>query len=203
MTSSDIRRTAPAAARNRDPILAVLRAILPAAGEVLELASGTGEHIVHFAAALPALTWQPSDPDAAARASIAAWTGASGVTNVRAPLALDAAAPPWPVDRADAVVAINMIHISPWAATLGLFAGAATLLAAGAPLYLYGPYIRAGHPTAPSNLAFDGSLRARNPEWGIRTLETVRDVAQSAGFTLESIVEMPANNLSLVWRRAG
>src|ERR1700716_4365909 len=145
--------TAPAAARNRDPILAVLRDILPAAGTVLEIASGTGEHAVHFAAALPHLAWQPTDPDAQARRSIAAHAAAAGPPNLLPPLELDAAAPVWPVTRADALVSINMIHISPWRATQGLMAGAARVLPAGAPLYLYGPYRRHGLHTAPSQPA--------------------------------------------------
>lgn len=201
MTDTDARRIAPAAARNRAPILAVLETILPPTGCVLELASGSGEHIVHFAATFPALIWQPSDPDPAARASIAAWAEASGLANIRPPLPLDAASPRWPIAQADAILAINMIHISPWAATIGLFAQAAGLLAPGAPLYLYGPYLRAGHPTAPSNLAFDADLRARNPAWGLRDLDTVSEVAREAGFVREAIIEMPANNLSLIFRR--
>jgi hypothetical protein len=201
MTSLDARRIAPAAARNRAPILAVLDTILPATGCVLEVASGSGEHIVHFAAAHSALLWQPSDPDPAARASIAAWTQTRGLGNILPPLALDAAAPAWPLTRADALIAINMVHISPWAATLGLFAGAARLLETGAPLYLYGPYRRDDEPTVSSNLAFDADLRARNPAWGLRALETVSEAADAAGFAREAIIAMPANNLSLVFRR--
>lgn len=201
MTDTDARRIAPATARNRAPILAVLETILPAAGCVLEVASGSGEHIVHFAAAFPALIWQPSDPDPAARASIAAWAEASGFANIRQPLPLDAASPHWPIARADAILAINMVHISPWAATIGLFAQAARLLDPGAPLYLYGPYLRAGRPTAPSNLAFDADLRARDRVWGLRDLDTVSEAADDAGFVREAIIEMPANNLSLIFRR--
>jgi len=199
-TASDGRRTAPAAARNRDPILALLRSSLPATGTVLEIASGSGEHVVHFAAALPALDWQPSDPSPEARGSIAAWRDASRLANIRPPIALDAAAADWPVARADAILAINMVHISPWAATLGLLAGAARLLPAGGLLYLYGPYRRAGHPLAPSNAAFDADLRARNPQWGLRAVEEV--AAAATGLRLAEIVEMPANNLSLLFRRA-
>jgi cyclopropane fatty-acyl-phospholipid synthase-like methyltransferase len=193
--------TAPAVARNRDPILAVLRDVLPAAGIVLEIASGTGEHAVHFAAALPHLTWQPTDPDAQARGSIAAHAAQAGLANLLAPLALDAAAPAWPVTQADAIVSINMIHISPWRATQGLMAGAARLLSAGAPLYLYGPYRQHGRHTAPSNAAFDESLRARNPEWGVRDLDEVAALAAAQGFALRRTVAMPANNLSVVFRR--
>ena len=193
-------RHAPATARNRDPILAVLREILPPAGLVLEIASGTGEHIRDFAAALPALEWQPSDPDSDALASIAAWS--EGVAGIRPPLKLDASAPDWPVVRADAILCINMIHISPWSATTGLFAGAARLLPPDAPLYLYGPYRRSDVPTAASNEAFDASLKARNPEWGLRRLEDVVALGEETGLHFERFVEMPANNLSLVFRRA-
>lgn len=200
MPRPDPRRSAPAAGRNRDPILDVLRRHLPATGLVLELASGTGEHVVHFAAALPGLTFQPSDPDPAARASIDAW--AAGAANIRPTLALDAAAPGWPVTAADAVVCINMIHIAPWSATEGLMRGAAAILPTGAPLILYGPYRRGGAHTAPSNAAFDADLRARNPAWGVRDLEAVAALAAAQGFAPPEVVEMPANNLVLVFRRA-
>lgn len=192
-------RHAPATARNRDPILAVLRDVLPERGLVLEVASGTGEHAAAFAAALPALDWQPSDPDAEARASIDAWC--AHTSNVRPALALDAAAADWPIDRADAILCINMVHISPWAATEGLMAGAERLLAPGAPLYLYGPYRRAGVPTAPSNEAFDADLKARNPAWGLRDLADVTALASARGLLLDRVVDMPANNLSVVFRR--
>lgn len=191
------RKHAPATLRNRDAILDVLRRVLPSTGLVLEVASGSGEHVAHFAEKLPGLDWQPSDPEPAARASITEWS--AGLGNVRAPLALDAAARGWPIERADAILCINMIHISPWAATLGLLAGAARLLASGAPLYLYGPFLREGLPTAESNLAFDANLRARDPAWGLRSVEAVTAAAQ--GFTLAELIEMPANNLSLVYRR--
>ncbi|MGO9390141.1 DUF938 domain-containing protein [Rhodoblastus sp.] len=197
----DPRLFAPAAARNRGPILDVLRQVLPREGLVLEIASGSGEHVVHFATHLPKLTFQPSDPGAEARASIAAWIAAPGARNILAPLALDAATAPWPVAKADAIICINMIHISPWAATEGLFAGARTLLPEGAPLYLYGPYRRNGAHTAPSNSAFDESLRAQNPGWGVRDLETVAACAARAGFGEPQVVEMPANNLSVIFRR--
>ncbi|MGH6782841.1 MAG: DUF938 domain-containing protein, partial [Sphingomonadaceae bacterium] len=197
----DARRHAPATARNRDPILAVLRAALPASGLVLEVASGTGEHAVHFAGALPGLIWQPSDPDPTALASIHAWAESARLPNLRPPLLLDATAPEWPIAHADALVCINMIHISPWTATLGLLAGAARILPAGAPLILYGPYTRAEVDTAPSNLAFDADLKARNPAWGLRDLADVTAVARDAGFTREDVVEMPANNLTVVLRR--
>jgi len=200
-SSSDARLFSPAAERNREPIAAVLRRILPASGIVLEIASGSGQHVAYFAAALPALSWQPSDPDPDARASIALLAADSGLGNIVSPLALDTTAPSWPVERADAIVAINMIHPSPWPATLGLLAGAARLLPSGAPLYLYGPYQRDGEELAESNRAFDDYLRQRNPEWGIRRLETVAQVAAEAGLDLAEIVEMPANNLSVVFRR--
>ena len=197
----DHRLYAPAVTRNRDPILEVLRAILPGEGLVLEIASGSGEHVVHFAAQLPELTFQPSDLGTEARASIGAWTAASGAKNILAPLALDATATPWPIARADAILCINMIHISSWTATEGLFAGARALLPEGAPLFLYGPYRRNGAHTAPSNAAFDESLRAQNPEWGVRNLETVAACAAQAGFSAPQIFEMPANNLSVIFRR--
>ena len=193
--------TAPAVARNRDPILAVLRDVLPAAGTVLEIASGTGEHAIHFAAALPHLVWQPTDPDAQARGSIAAHAARAGLANLLPPLELDAAAPVWPVTLADAIVSINMIHIAPWRATQRLMAGAARVLPAGAPLYLYGPYRQHGQRTAPSNVAFDESLRARNPAWGVRDLDAVVALAAEHGLTLQRTVAMPANNLSVVFRR--
>jgi hypothetical protein len=193
-------RHAPATARNREPILAVLREVLPETGLVLEVASGTGEHVRFFAEALPGLDWQPSDPDPDARASIVAWCG--GVPNIHPPLALDAAAPDWPIAAAHAVLCINMVHISPWAATEGLFAGASRLLAPGAPLYLYGPYRRADVPTAPSNEAFEASLKARDPAWGLRDLADVIAAGDRDGLRFERLVEMPANNLSLVFRRS-
>lgn len=195
--SGAARKHAPATLRNREAIRAVLREILPPAGLVLEVASGSGEHIAYFAEHFPALAWQPSDPEPAARASIAEWC--AGLANVRAPLALDAAVPDWPVAEAAALLCINMVHISPWAATLGLMAGAARLLPPGAPLYLYGPFTRENVPTAPSNQAFDANLRARDPRWGLRALEAV--TAAATGFTLDRVVEMPANNLSVVYRR--
>jgi SAM-dependent methyltransferase len=195
----DARQYAPATARNRDPILEVLRDVLPASGLVLEIASGTGEHAVHFARAFPGITWQPSDPDANARASIAAWRDHVALPNLNPPLALDVIAHDWPVTAADAVVCINMVHISPWAATLGLLSGAARILPPGGPLYLYGPYKRNGAHTAPSNADFDTSLRSRNPDWGVRDVANVADAA--TGFTCARIVEMPANNLSVVLRK--
>lgn len=195
------KRHAPATARNRDAILAVLREILPPSGLVLEVASGSGEHAIHFAAALPHLDWQPSDPDPAALASIEAWRAEAGLPNLRVPIMLDAEAPVWPVERADAVLCINMVHISSWDATLGLLHGAGACLPSGGALYLYGPYIREGVETAPSNLAFDASLKARNPGWGLRKVEDVIAAAEQEGLAFERLVEMPANNLSLLFKR--
>ena len=198
--------TAPSVARNREPILAVLRRviplpILPARGLVLEIASGSGEHAIYFAAALPGLTWQPSDPDPEARESIGAYRAAAQLPNLLPPLALDAAASRWPVTQADVIVAINMIHIAPWAASEGLMAGAERLLPAGGVLFLYGPFREHGRHTAPSNAAFDESLRARNREWGVRDLDEVAALATQHGLALEERVAMPANNLSVVFRR--
>jgi SAM-dependent methyltransferase len=192
------RRYAPATLRNRDAIADVLATVLPSGGTVLEVASGSGEHCAHFAQRFSALTWQPSDPEPAARASIDVWCG--GIANVRPALDLDAETAHWPLAEADAVLCINMVHISPWEATLGLLAGSARLLQPGAPLLLYGPYHRAGHPTAPSNEAFDTSLRMRDPRWGLRELDEV--VAAADGFVLDRVLEMPANNLSIILRRS-
>jgi SAM-dependent methyltransferase len=197
---ADARRFAPATERNRDPIAQVLRGVLPAEGRVLELASGTGEHGVHFARLFPAIVWQPSDPDPDALASIQAWRAEAGLANLLEPIRLDASGE-WPPTQADAILCINMVHISPWSATEGLMRGAGAVLQAGAPLILYGPYRRAGVPTAASNAAFDASLRSRDPEWGLRQVEAVEAEAAANGFVLERIVEMPANNLTLVFRK--
>lgn len=190
--------TAPAAERNKEPILLVLKRVLPPSGLVLEIGSGTGQHVAHFARALPALEWQPSDPDPRSRASVRAWT--EGLANVRAPLDLHVCRP-WPVRQADAVVCINMIHVAPWAAAEALVAGAGEVVPAGGVLFLYGPYRRFGRHTAPSNEAFDASLRAEAPEWGVRDLGAVVALGAAAGFGLEEVVEMPANNLSVVLRK--
>lgn len=198
----DDRRHAPATLRNRDPILERLRACLPPSGLVLEVASGSGEHAVHFAAGLPGIVWQPSDPDPVACRSIAAWRLSEGTANLLAPITLDAASPDsWSIESADALVCINMVHISPWAATLGLFQGAARLLTSGAPLVLYGPYRRTGHMLEPSNAAFDEDLKRRDPRWGLRLLEDALGAAADAGFTEDVVHEMPANNLVIVLRR--
>jgi cyclopropane fatty-acyl-phospholipid synthase-like methyltransferase len=194
--------TSPSVSRNRDPILAILKRVLPPAGTVLEIASGTGEHAVYFASALPHLAWQPTDCDENALKSIAAHRAASGLANLLPPLALDATAPEWPVQQADAIVAINMVHIAPWRATQGLFEGAGRLLPLGGVLYLYGAYKENGAHSAPSNEAFDRDLRRRNPDWGVRSLEDVMELARAEGIDLAERVPMPANNLSLVFRRS-
>ena len=195
-------RISPATARNRDPILAVLKTCLPATGMVLEIAAGAGEHAVHNAAALPHLQWQPTDPDPEALASIAAWREHAGLPNLLPPLPLDASHPDqWPVDRADAIVTINMIHISPWNAAQGLVTGAGRVLPVGGILFLYGPYIEPGVETAPSNLAFDLDLRRRNPAWGLRSLDKLTAMATQHGLELSERVGMPANNLSLIFRK--
>ena len=176
--------------------------MLPQHGLVLEVASGSGEHALHFARTFPNLHWQPSDPDPAALRSIEAWRTEAGLANLLPPVALDARSGTWPVARADAILAINMVHISPWDATVGLLRGAGRLLGRGAPLYLYGAYFQSGVEAAPSNLAFDASLKARNPDWGVRDLESVIAEAGTHGFALASITPMPANNLSVVLRRS-
>ncbi len=193
--------TSPAAQRNRGPILDALRRVLPASGLVLEVASGSGEHAELFAAELPALTWQPSDPGEAERISVEARRELSGLPNLLVPVALDAASPDWPITAADAIVCINMIHIAPWRAAEGLFAGASRVLRSGGVLFLYGPFREAEAVMAPSNAAFDSDLRARNPDWGIRDLERVRALAAGCGFEFAGRAEMPANNLSVVFRR--
>lgn len=197
----DARRQSPAVARNRDPILAILRQVLPSTGLVLEVASGTGEHAVHFAGALPQLTWQPSDAAPDARASIAAWRAEATLGNLLPAISLDAAAETWPLSRADAIVCINMVHISPWEATSGLMRAASALLPSGAPLILYGPFRRLEQPLEASNAAFDASLRMRDPRWGLRALEDVVALAAGHALALDSVHAMPANNLTVVFRR--
>lgn len=199
---ADGRISAPSALRNRDAILERLRGLVPASGTVLEIASGSGEHALHFASALPALRFQPSDPSTEAIASIAAWRGEASLPNLSPPIRLDVHEIPWPVTQADAVICINMIHIAPWSATLALLAGAARILPPGGPLYLYGPYRRQGHELEPSNAAFDESLRRRDPAWGLRDLGEVSAAAAATGFGPPAVTEMPANNLSVVFRRA-
>jgi SAM-dependent methyltransferase len=194
-------KTAPAAARNREPILRVLRDILAPSARVLEIASGTGEHAVWFSSALPGATWQPTDLEPEALGSIAAWRDVSGLPNLLPPLPLDAAAEAWPIDRADAVVAINMVHIAPWTATEGLIAGAARILGRGGLLFLYGPFREGGVHTGAGNAAFDADLRAQDPCWGIRDLDDIATLARGHGFEAPERIAMPANNLSLVFRR--
>lgn len=197
--AADDRRHAPATLRNRAPIADALAALLPDAGVVLEVASGSGEHVEYLAERFPALDWQPSDFDPGALASIAAWK--RGLGNVRTGVVIDAASADWPIERADAIFCANMVHIAPWDAALGLVAGAGRILPVGAPLILYGPFVRDGVPTAESNLAFDASLRSRDPEWGLRRLEDVADAAAAHALALEAVIEMPANNLLAVFRK--
>lgn len=194
----------PAVARNTGPILAVLKAHMPARGRVLEIAAGSGEHAVAFAGALPGLEWTPSDPSAEARASIAAWAGAAGLANLQPALALDVLDQAgWPEGPFNAVVCINMIHISPWAATEGLMKLAGRVLPVGGLLATYGPYREAEVPLAPSNAAFDENLKARDPAWGVRDRDDVAAAAKAGGLALTRRVEMPAENLMLLFRRVG
>ncbi|MGD9811495.1 MAG: DUF938 domain-containing protein [Sphingobium sp.] len=194
------KRHAPATLRNRDAIAAVLAGELPSSGLVLEVASGSGEHAAYFAGRFPALEWQPTDPDPAALASIDAWGQEADLPNLRPPLALDAALLDWPVERAAAILCINMIHISPWEATLGLFAGAERVLESGAPLILYGPFFKADVDTAPSNMAFHAQLKERDQRFGLRDVAAVDAAAADRGFRRTACNVMPANNLTLVYR---
>lgn len=196
-----MKRHASATARNSEPIAAVLEAELPASGTVLEIASGSGEHAVFFARRFPNLLWQPSDLDLDALASIAAWREEGNATNLLPPVQLDASSARWPIERADALVCVNMVHISPWKATEGLLAGAAATLPPGAPLIIYGPFLEKEVETAESNVAFDASLKARNPAWGLRDRSELDLLAERAGFTRSARHGMPANNLTLVYRR--
>ncbi len=198
--NDDARLYASATQRNREPILEVLKQVLPPSGTILEIASGTGEHAIYFAPRLSPRQWQPSDPNPQLRASIAAWTAQSTIDNLDPPLDLDVTASVWPVEKPiTAIVNINMIHISPWSACLGLMAGAKRILPPGGILYLYGPYKQGGEHTAPSNAAFDESLRAQNPEWGIRDLEEVVAAAKAQQLALVKTYQMPANNLSVIF----
>jgi SAM-dependent methyltransferase len=192
---------APAAERNRQPILDVLRRVLPPAGLVLEVASGTGQHAIFFSERLPALQWQPTDASPEALQSIGAWVDDAARDNLLAPLDLDVRSPQWPISQADALLCINMIHISPWEATEALFQGASQLLEGGAPLITYGPYRLHGEHTAPSNAAFDQSLRSRNARWGLRDIDELSELGRKTGFALQERVGMPANNMTLVWKR--
>ena len=194
-------RSAPAALRNREPIAEVLGQWLPTSGIVLEIASGTGEHAAFFAERFPALEWQPSDVHPDALASIAAWRDTAGLANLRAPIAVDASEPEWPIKQADAVLSINMVHISPWQSALGLLDGAARLLPSGAPLILYGPWRQEGIVAAPTNLAFDDDLRRRDPSWGLRLVEEFAAAARECGLEFLETRAMPANNLMLLLRR--
>lgn len=196
-----MKQHAPSTLRNRDDILGVLEDVLPRSGTILEIASGTGEHAVHFAPRFPDATWQPSDCREEALASIRAWARETAVPNVADPLRLDVTDAGWPVERADAIVTINMLHVSPWGTCEAWLAGAARTLVDGAPLYYYGAFFRADRETAPSNLAFDESLRERDPSWGVRRLERVLEVARSHGLEIDRTVDMPNNNTSVVWRR--
>jgi hypothetical protein len=200
---SEARQFSPAAERNRKPILEVLSRVLPSVAKVLEIASGSGEHAVFFAQHEPLWDFQPSDPDPSARESIAAWTLYEGVANVRPPLDIDVRAAEWGQSSSvyDALLSCNMIHIAPWESTLGLVAGASRLLRRDGLLVLYGPFKRNGRHTAPSNEAFDASLKARDPTWGVRDLGDVEREAKAKGFELREIVEMPANNLTLVFAK--
>jgi SAM-dependent methyltransferase len=193
---------APATQRNREPILEVLRRVLPKEGLVLEISSGTGQHAAFFAEGLPGITWQPSDPSPAHLQSIEAWLQSTGAANLLAPVFLDVLSKRWPLSQAAAIVNINMIHIAPWEACEALMTGAAAILAPGAPLFLYGPFKRNGEHTSESNAAFDARLRNDDPRFGVRDLADVKAVAQRAGFRLQEVVEMPANNLSVVFVRS-
>jgi len=200
--SADQRMFSPTAARNSEPILAVLKRVLPTKGAVLEIGCGTGEHAVHFAGAMPRLTWLPSDPDSDCRASTASWIRFTRLSNVLPPVDIDVCAKSWGIEQSapfDAIVSLNMVHIAPWAASLGLFAGAGRLLRAGGLLFLYGPFMRDGVHNAPSNAAFDASLRARNASWGVRDIVELERVGESSGVSLRETIEMPANNMSLVF----
>jgi len=195
-----VKQHAPATERNREAIRDVLARELPSEGTVLEIAAGSGEHAVFFARAFPGVTWQPSDPDPAARDSIAAHAAEAQLPNLAAPLALDVMAEPWPIDQVDAIVCINMIHISPWEASVALFAGAARLLPEGGLLYTYGPY-RFDGVTAPSNIEFEKWLHAKDPRFGVRDLRDLGEAAAKVGLHLRGMVAMPANNHSLLFRR--
>jgi len=197
----DLRRFAAATARNREPILAVLQRVLPEHGRLLEIASGTGEHAVYFAEALPGLDWQPTDIDPDALASIAAWREQASLSNLLAPLPLDVHDTPWTFPAFDAVFCANMIHIAPWSACAGMMNGVGQVLRSGGTMVLYGPFRSGGQHTAPSNEAFDARLRATDASWGVRDLEDVLALAGAAGLDLREQVEMPANNLSVVLTR--
>ncbi len=195
-----MKRFSPASERNKDPILQVLRSVVPAQGRVLELSAGSGQHTVHFAAAFPGVSWQPTDVDPTALSSVAAHRDEAGLPNIAAPRHLDVTEHDWGIDPVDVVLSINMIHITPWACTQGLFAGAARLLTPGGALVTYGPYNVDGAPTSPGNAQFDASLRSRDPSWGIRDLADLLALAEAHGFVREQVVPMPANNMTVVYR---
>jgi hypothetical protein len=201
-TAAGARRSAPAALRNREAIAEVLRQWLPSSGLVLEIASGSGEHAIYFAECFPDLEWQPSDVHPDALSSIAAWRAEAGRTNLRPPLIVDASSPDWPIDRADALLSINMVHISPWASALGLLDGAARLLSPGGPLIMYGPWLKNDIPTAASNRDFDADLKRRDPQWGLRRVEDFAAESEKRGLGIEATSAMPANNLMLLLRRS-
>jgi len=200
---TDERQHSPAAERNADPILRVLQRHLPERGRVLEIAAGTGQHAVHFARALPAVTWQPSDVEPSALASIRAWRASAGPPNLQPPCELDVTAAQWPMGAADAIVCVNLLHIAPWSVTEALMRGAARLLPAGGRLLVYGPFRVAGEHTAQSNARFDADLQARDPSWGIRDIDAVAEAAQAQGMVHLETIPMPANNRILVFERAG
>lgn len=197
----DGRLVSPSAERNKEPICRVLKTVLPAEGLVLEISSGSGQHVAHFAREFPGLAWQPSEREDSELASIALWVADAKLTNVRPALRIDVTAQPWPLPRAAAVICINMIHIAPWEAAEALVGGAGDVVVPGGRLFLYGPFRRNGRHTAESNAAFDRSLQSRNPQWGVRNLEDVAQLAAANGFSAPDVHEMPANNLSVVFRR--
>ncbi len=199
--SNDRRMFSPSTERNRCHILPILQRALPDTASVLEVGSGTGEHAVYFCAHMPGLHWQPTEGDPAAIDSITAWISHSGLSNIEAPLELELNSEAWPVQHADAVVAINVLHYSPWSSTAALFRGAARMLPKGGIVYCYGPYRRNGAHTAPSNAAFDEWLHGIDPRFGVRDLEAVEAEAREHGFLLDEVIEMPANNFSLIFRR--
>jgi hypothetical protein len=196
-----MKKTWPAAQRNAEPITSELRRLLKASSSVLEIASGTGQHAAHFTRAMPELHWQPSEYDSTGLASIEEWRQESGAKNFNAPVRLDVCDEAWPVESTDAIFCANMIHIAPWACCQGLVRGAGRVLPSQGALLLYGPFMAADTPTAPSNTAFDQSLRSRNPDWGIRDLEEVQAAALACELALEERIAMPANNLLLLFRR--
>lgn len=200
MSVAGARRASPSVARNREPIAEVLEGWLPKSGLVLEIASGTGEHAAFFARRFPDLLWQPSDVHGDALSSIAAWREEAGLQNLLEAVEIDASRSHWPISRADAVLSINMVHISPWSSALGLLDGASALLAPGAPLILYGPWLKDDIETAPSNLEFDADLKRRDPSWGLRRVEDFAAEAVKRNFALEQLCQMPANNLMILFR---